>query len=211
MRGRRKETLLLLLALLCFGASAAIHIKAAMAQVLLEHAWQKTLSSGAPRKAWPWADTWPVGKIRIPKLDKSLIVLEGASGEAMAFGPARVAGSAHQPAHGVTVVGGHRDTHLSFLQDLQRGDVIEWQDRTGQYHRFTWSYHLIANANSDKLALSHTEQALVLITCYPFNAAQTGGPMRFVMLATPDTRTREVTAAERPQTDNGTGIRGLFL
>ena len=73
---------------------AWIPAKAKFAQVLLEDAWQKTLITQQPIKPWPWADTWPVGRLSAPAQNQSLIVLAGASGEALAFGPGHLSRSA---------------------------------------------------------------------------------------------------------------------
>ena len=36
-----------------------IPAKAALAQVLLERAFERSVATGRPVKPWPWADTWP--------------------------------------------------------------------------------------------------------------------------------------------------------
>jgi len=89
MRALRR---LLVPALLASGAAliaSAVYIpaKAALAQVLLERAWDRARSGDANAKPWPWADVSPVAVLEVPRLDERSIVLEGASGEAMAFGP----------------------------------------------------------------------------------------------------------------------------
>ncbi len=82
-----------LLGLVLVGQGLWIHAKALLAQVLLERAFEQTLATGAPVKPWPWADTWPVARIEFPRLGKSVIVLAGSSGQALAFGPGHVEGT----------------------------------------------------------------------------------------------------------------------
>ena len=65
-----------------------IPAKALLAQHLLESAWQKNLAGETAARPWPWADTSPVGVLEIPELGLRQIVLEGASGRNLAFGPA---------------------------------------------------------------------------------------------------------------------------
>ena len=48
------------------GSGLWIQAKAELAQVLLERAWEKTLAGEARARPWPWADTWPVARLRIP-------------------------------------------------------------------------------------------------------------------------------------------------
>ncbi|UCE88716.1 MAG: class GN sortase, partial [Pseudomonadota bacterium] len=62
------------------GHGAWIYAKAVLAQHLLHSAWQHTLAqravSSQPRiLPWPWADTWPVARLQVPRLDVDLVVL----------------------------------------------------------------------------------------------------------------------------------------
>src|SRR5947209_13442852 len=52
--------------LLC-GQGITIHVKAAVAQVLLERAFAETIASGHHVKPWSWADTWPIARIEIKR------------------------------------------------------------------------------------------------------------------------------------------------
>ena len=55
-------------------AHMRINAKAARVQVLLEDAWERTRKGEAKVRPWPWADTWPVARLRVPRLDVSVIV-----------------------------------------------------------------------------------------------------------------------------------------
>jgi sortase A len=81
------------LGLMLCGQGLWIPAKAALAQVLLERAFERSLATGRPVKPWPWADTWPVARISFPRLHRQVIVLDGASGQALAFGPGHMAGT----------------------------------------------------------------------------------------------------------------------
>src|SRR5262249_61701653 len=65
-------------------AATWIPVKAQVAQILLLRAWDRTRAGTATAKPWPWADTWPVGRLRVPRLGVDEIVLAGASGNALA-------------------------------------------------------------------------------------------------------------------------------
>ncbi len=82
--------ILALLGAVLFGQGAWMHVKARLAQALLESAFGTSLATGQAVKPWSWADTWPVARIEVPRLHKSAIVLEGSSGQALAFGPGHV-------------------------------------------------------------------------------------------------------------------------
>jgi hypothetical protein len=96
--------------LLLFGQSGWIFAKAQLAQVLLERAFSQSMASGKPVKAWGWADTWPVARLEISRLQASAIVLRGSSGEALAFGPALLDETARIGEPGTAVIAAHRDT-----------------------------------------------------------------------------------------------------
>ena len=110
--------LLALIGLILFGQGAYIHAKALLAQVLLERAFEKTIATGRETKPWSWADTWPVARIEVKRLDASAIVLAGSSGQALAFGPGHVERTPDAGERGVAVYSAHRDTHFPFLKNV---------------------------------------------------------------------------------------------
>src|SRR5215813_5091902 len=81
---------LALASLILFGHGGYIHAKALLAQVLLERAFTESIASHHPVKPWSWADTWPVARIEVKRLNAGAIVLGGSSGQALAFGPGQV-------------------------------------------------------------------------------------------------------------------------
>src|SRR5262249_6025345 len=114
------------------GQGAWIHAKAFVAQILLDRAFTKTVSTGLTAKPWSWADTWPVRRIEVPRLGVSEIVLAGSSGQALAFGPGHVETSSDAGEPGVAVYSAHRDTHFRFLKDVKIGDAIAVTRKDGQ-------------------------------------------------------------------------------
>lgn len=84
---------LLIAGFILIGQGGWIHAKALLAQHLLDRAFTQTIAAGTPAKPWPWADTWPVARIEATRLGESAIVLKGASGEALAFGPGHLDGT----------------------------------------------------------------------------------------------------------------------
>jgi hypothetical protein len=94
-----------------------IYAKARLAQVLLQRAWSRALAGEAMPKPWPWADTWPVARLRMQHPSVDLIVLAGAYGRTLAFGPGHVTSSALPGQEGTVMLTGHRDTHFRFLKE----------------------------------------------------------------------------------------------
>jgi len=165
------------------GRGAWIQAKASLAQVLIAKAWTSTLAGEARVRPWPWADTWPVAKLTIPRLGIEHYVLEGADGSAMAFGPGHAQGTALPGTTGNSVIGGHRDTHLAFLRQVRPGDAVVIQRPDGT----RVNYRAASAEVMDRREVWVMEQAgparLTLVTCYPFDALRAGGPLRYVLLA----------------------------
>jgi sortase A len=171
-----------LLGLVLVGQGLWIHAKALLAQVLLERAFEQTLATGAPVKPWPWADTWPVARIEFPRLGKSVIVLAGSSGQALAFGPGHVEGTPGAGDDGVAVYAAHRDTHFSFLRDVAIGDEIVVTRTDGTSVRFHMTGSDVVRWDRSGIDASSGGRHLALATCWPFDA-RTSGPMRYVVEA----------------------------
>ena len=180
------KKLLLIVLPLCglwfIGQGSYIHAKAVLAQFLLESAWSETLEGQKEVKPWPWADTWPIARLSAPAYGISHIVLAGASGSSLAFGPGHLFGSAKPEEKGNIIISGHRDTHFSFLENIKKGDHIELQS-----NKRTSAYQVVDIQIIDKTKMEtipvDTEHKLILITCYPFDAIQSGGSLRYMITA----------------------------
>jgi len=165
------------------GSASYIHAKAILAQVLLETAWDKTVHGQQEVKPWPWADTWPISRLDVPGLGIDRIVLAGASGSSLAFGPGHLFGSSFPGQQGNTVIAGHRDTHFRFLKDIQRGELIQLQSLTGKMIQYKVSETIIVDEKQTEYLANTSENTLTLITCYPFDAIRPGGPLRYLVIA----------------------------
>ncbi len=174
--------LLLLLGILFCANGLWLKAKAEVAQLLLQRAWTKTLEGEEQAKPWPWADTWPVARLQVGRLGIDCIILEGESGEVLAFGPGHISRSSRPLAEGNCALVGHRDTSFTFLKDLRKGDIIHLQDGFGK----KMDYQVLSKQVKDREQLFLEETVtpwLTLITCYPLNGLVTGGPLRMVVFA----------------------------
>jgi sortase A len=188
-RRQDRSRLWLVLASLCalaglalLGEGVWIKAKAVLAQILLERAFTQSIASGAPVKPWSWADTWPVARISVPRLQATSIVLAGASGQAMAFGPGHLDQTPEAGERGTAVFAAHRDTHFRFLADLEPGDEIKVTRDDG----ITFTYEMTGSevvrwdqSNIDARAQGYN---LALATCWPLDGTLRG-PMRYVVHA----------------------------
>ena len=157
--------------------------KARLAQQMLDAAWQNSRALGRASRPWRWADMKTVGRLSIPSMNQSLIVLSDASGEAMAFGPGLIAGDPLQAETTTLAIGGHRDTHLAFMQNLRPGARLQLEALDGSSYHYTVMDKQIVDTRVQSLGIATQTPGLILVTCYPFNASQTGGPLRMVMRA----------------------------
>ena len=167
-----------------------IPAKAALAQVLLERALQRTRAGETAVVPWSWADTWPIARLEVPGREVRVLVLEGATGRTLAFGPGRLAGSAAPGAPGHSVVAGHRDTHFAFLRDLVEGERIRVERSDGSSLTYRVTRLSVVHERDTQLLAETGVPTLSLVTCYPFDAPLPGGPLRFVVRAELERRAR---------------------
>jgi sortase A len=195
----------------CLADASWIYVKAFAAQELIGAAWERTQRGVANARPWPWADTTPVAKLtffgRAPARDSpavgipaggsarrppaaawlgtgdSLIVLEGSSGRNLAFGPTHDAASVLPGERGNSVIAAHRDTHFRALERLRIGDRIRVERADGRRTLFSVSDVQVVDSRRKRIALFADAPRLTLVTCYPFDAIQPGGPLRFVVTA----------------------------
>lgn len=165
------------------GEGLYIHLKAALAQVLLQNAWRQTEAGTSHARPWPWADTWPVARLAAPAFGIDIIVLEGASGRTLAFGPGHVAGSAAPGGPGTSIITGHRDTHFRFLERLAPGDELIVEAPGAAPERYVVRKTRVADYRRPAIALPAAGSRLVLATCYPFDSPVPGGPLRYIVEA----------------------------
>ena len=174
--------------LLCFGFwqlghGAYIPAKAWLAQELMQHAWARAGSTETRSRPWPWADTWPVARLTARSGEVDLIVLAGGSGRTLAFGPGHLSASAMPGEVGNTVIAGHRDTHFQFLRDVEAGDRLTIESSEGIKHVYKVTGLDIVDSRKGRLLLDTDAAILSLVTCYPFDAVDAGGPLRYVVTA----------------------------
>lgn len=181
--GRWAVAALLALGFWNLGQGAYIPAKAWLAQELMQRAWLR-VTAGEDRAApWPWADTWPIARLTVKTRDVDLIVLAGGSGRTLAFGPGHLGASAMPGQIGNSVIAGHRDTHFAFLRDTEPGELIGVESFDGVRHLYKVTAINVVDSRTGSLLLDTELSMLTLVTCYPFDAVEAGGPMRYVVTA----------------------------
>ncbi len=181
--------LLVTITALSWGNTLYIHVKAVLAQFLIADAWADTLERDSDFKPWPWADTWPVARMHTEILDGDLYILAGAHGSSLAFGPGHMDGTVAPGESGSSVIAGHRDTHFEFLENIVIDDRFQIQTRRG-----TWQTYLVSNIDiidtteNDTWLLDQSLDTIYLVTCFPFDVINPGGPLRIVVQLEPVSR-----------------------
>ena len=165
------------------GQGAYIPAKAWLAQELMVRAWMRTREEDERHAPWPWADTWPVARLTARSGEVNLIILAGGSGRTLAFGPGHLSASALPGDTGNSVIAGHRDTHFSFLRDIEVGDSLNIERIGGGRHRYRVVGIDVVDSRRGSLVLDTDAAVLSLVTCYPFDAVEPGGPLRYVVTA----------------------------
>lgn len=80
----------------------------------------------------------------------------------------------------------HRDTHFRFLRDLAVGDALTIERPDGVEVRYRVRETRVVDRRDLVLPRHAPTPMLTLVTCYPFDAVTTGGPLRYVVVATAD-------------------------
>ncbi len=169
----------------CLLAAKGVYLdaKASLAQALIGLSWGAREPGLPPRRPWPWADTRVAARLSAPALGETRYVMQDASGESLAFGPGLVL-PVNDPGDAALVIAGHRDSHFSFLRRLRTGDRLVVEDLAGRRRQYAVSATAVIDSRPG-LSIPRDDGALVLVTCWPFDALLPGGPMRFVVHAHP--------------------------
>jgi len=189
MKVLRIVAALILIAGACLTCRALyLHAKAELAGILIRRAWKQSIESGQPHAPWPWADTHPIARLQIPRLGYDEMVLEGAAPRTLAFGPARLFSGAQLGEPGNLVLAGHRTSWFKSLEGIAQDDTIQldWFDSQRELHTRTYTVSAIQVVEPQDVTLlaPTSEDALTLITCYPFGR-RPHSPQRFVVRASP--------------------------
>lgn len=169
---------LLAAGIVTLGLALKMPAKAALGYYLLDRAWAETLAAGpaaAPVRPWPGADMAPVARIAFPTLDAERVVLDTASGEAMAWGAGHVQGTAAPGKPGVAGIAAHRDSHFALLAQLGPGDDVMLETRNGETQRYRVEGAQVVDARHWRFpALFEGPEVLALLTCWPVDALVPG-------------------------------------
>jgi len=138
---------------------------------------RRAVSESAPASAMDGL----IGRMEIPRLGFSAVVVEGIDRTTLRHAVGHIPGTALPGKAGNVGLSGHRDTFFRPLKDLRIKDEIQFSTLEGDYRYEVESLKVVEPGNVGVLAPSH-ENVLTLVTCYPFFYIG-AAPKRFVVRA----------------------------
>jgi sortase A len=122
-----------------------------------------------------------IGRIEIPRLGVSVMVIEGDSHTTLRRAVGHIPGTAMPGEAGNIGISGHRDTFFRPLRNITRNDIITLTTLRGDYRYRVVSTRIVSPNDVAVLDPSNTE-VLTLVTCYPFYYVGSA-PNRFIVRA----------------------------
>ena len=171
----------------------AIVIDTSRSQEVARLALERAPRSGVPasvREPIPTTPTRPrvpvvagaaVAELLIPRVELSSMVLEGSDARTLRRGPGHLETTPLPGESGNVVIAGHRDTFFRPLRDVRVGDDIFVNTPQQTVHYQVASLRVV-NAHDLTVLNATNEDALTLITCFPFWVLGPA-PDRFVVRA----------------------------
>jgi len=159
-----------------------IHGKGVLGQWLMASSWAASAQAGgqAPKAPWPGARTRPAARLFVPELNLDRLVVEGLDTPNLAWGPGIETGP-----NGHVLIAAHRDTHFRFLGDLEKGHRIELEQPAGVVRNWRVQESRIVDSRTTSLDMNAPGPLLTMVTCWPIDAIEAGGPLRLVVSAVP--------------------------
>jgi sortase A len=108
-----------------------------------------------------------IGRIEIPRLLVSVVVVEGIDKTSLRRAVGHIPGTALPGQPGNVGLAGHRDTFFRPLKDLKLKDEVRVSTLQGDFKYEVESLRVVEPDNVGVLAAS-AENVLTLVTCYPF-------------------------------------------
>jgi sortase A len=122
-----------------------------------------------------------IGRIEIPRLDISVVVIEGTGSTTLRRAVGHISGTALPGHRGNIGISGHRDTFFRPLRNIRKADVITLSTLDGAYRYRVVSTDIVTPSDVAVLD-SDGREILTLVTCYPFYFVG-AAPKRFIVRA----------------------------
>lgn len=125
--------------------------------------------------------TGPIGRLEIPRLDVSVVVMPGEDENTLRTAVGHLSDTPMPWNGGNTALAGHRDSFFRPLEHIKLGDDIHLDTPQG---RFRYRVHrtVVVEPNELWVLDRSAKPTLTLITCYPFRFVG-AAPKRFIVQA----------------------------
>ena len=152
-----------------FDAAMRARVQQRIAQIYKESPNQREWSPARYSKYQATLDepVQAIGRLEIPDVDLSVMVLDGDDDHTLDRAVGRVPGTARPGERGNLGIAGHRDGYFRGLRHLEKGDAISLTTLDGVARYVVDKIEVVKPERTDVLAPSR-EPMLTLITCYPF-------------------------------------------
>jgi sortase A len=122
-----------------------------------------------------------LGRVDIPRLNISVMLLDGVDNHSLLLGLGHIPGTALPGEDGNIGIAGHRDTFFRGLAGIRKDDAITVKTLDGEYRYIVDTIRTVDPQDVEVLANSGRPM-LTLVTCYPFYSVGPA-PRRFVVQA----------------------------
>jgi sortase A len=126
-------------------------------------------------------ENFPVGRIEIPKIGLSAMILEGTDESTLRRGVGHIRGTPLPGQPGNVAVAGHRDTLFRDLRNVRKQDQIILTTLENSFVYNVDLVEIVAPENTSVLRDSEN-RTLTLVTCFPFYYVGPA-PKRFIVRA----------------------------
>jgi LPXTG-site transpeptidase (sortase) family protein len=139
-------------------------------------------STVGPLPAGPQPNEGEVlGRIEIPRLEVSALLLEGIEDATLRHGAGHIPGTAGFEQPGNVGIAAHRDSFFRGLRNVRKGDKVQLTTLDGRFdYSVDWT-QIVDPSNVGVLAPTGAPE-LTLVTCYPFYYVGSA-PQRFIVRA----------------------------
>jgi sortase A len=144
----------------------------------------RALSAPGSRTEKPRAEGDLVGRLEIPRLGLSAVVLEGVSDATLRIAAGHIPGTSLPGSGGNAGIAAHRDREFRDLGRVEPGDRVTISTASGVSAYRVASTSVVDPTNT-RILVSDGTDMLTLVTCYPFRFAGPA-PQRFVVRARRD-------------------------
>lgn len=175
------ERLLIAIGCVCLTIFGMRTVEAALFQRTADQTLERALVAPAPEVGRGVAAGELIGRLEIPRLNVSVIVIEGDDDATLDRAAGHMRGTALPWELGNAVIAGHRDTFFKPLKNLREGDEIRMTTVRGTYDYLVVSTEIVEPEDVSVLAPSPI-RSLTLVTCYPFVYIGRA-PQRFIIHA----------------------------